>query len=173
MHYIYILLNVYVNTHTGTYINRHLYAYTYTYTFIHTPAHTYTYAYISICTHAYSSSTFDQTTASVAAMKYAAIHNNNNNNNNDNNNNNVNNNNNNNSIQRCNCRFLTISSLRRELSPTRTLKWPGVIMCKPHAFHVQHVVLRATWYEVCFVCLLSFLLNVPFHTLVYFRDGSA
>ena len=42
--------------------------------------------------------------------------------------------------------FFTISSQRRELSPTRTLKWPG---------HVQHierlprasVVLRATWYE--------------------------
>ena len=42
--------------------------------------------------------------------------------------------------------FFTISSQRRELSLTRTLKWPG---------HVQHierlscasVVLRATWYE--------------------------
>ena len=28
-------------------------------------------------------------------------------------------------IQRRNSRFLTISSLRREPSPTRTLKWPG------------------------------------------------
>ena len=42
--------------------------------------------------------------------------------------------------------FFTISSQRRELSPTRMLKWPG---------HVQHierlsrasVMLRATWYE--------------------------
>ena len=34
-------------------------------------------------------------------------------------------NNNSNRNQRRNSRFLTISSLRRELSPTRTLKWPG------------------------------------------------
>ena len=54
--------------------------------------------------------------------------------------------NNNNRIQRRYLRFFTISSQCRELSPTRTLKWPG---------HVQHierlsrasVVLRATWYE--------------------------
>ena len=54
--------------------------------------------------------------------------------------------NNNNRIQRRYSRFFTISSQRRELSPTRTLKWPG---------HVQHierlsrasVMLRATWYE--------------------------
>ena len=32
---------------------------------------------------------------------------------------------NNNRIQRRNSRFLTISSLRREPSSTRTLKWPG------------------------------------------------
>ena len=48
-------------------------------------------------------------------------------------------------------RFFTIS-LRREPSPTRTFKWPGrnrgQIMCnRSNAYHVQHVVLRATWYE--------------------------
>ena len=57
-------------------------------------------------------------------------------------------NNNNNRIQRRNSRFLTISSLRRELS----LKWPGRICVQitchtSSAYHVQHVVLRATWYE--------------------------
>ena len=57
-----------------------------------------------------------------------------------------------NRIQRCNSRFLTISSLRRKLSPTRTLKWPGrnrvQITCNTSsAYHVQHVVLCATWYE--------------------------
>ena len=45
-----------------------------------------------------------------------------------------------------------MSSLRRELSPTRTLKWPGrnhvQITCNTSsAYHVQHVVLRATWYK--------------------------
>ena len=50
------------------------------------------------------------------------------------------------------CFFLTISSLRREASPTRTLKWPGrnrvQITCSTSsAYHVQHVVLHATWYE--------------------------
>ena len=43
-----------------------------------------------------------------------------------------NNSNNNNGIQRCNLRFFTISSLLRELSPTRTLKWPR---CN----YVQHI----------------------------------
>ena len=61
--------------------------------------------------------------------------------------------NNNNCIQRRNSRFFTISSLRREPSPTRTLKWPGrnrvQIACNTSSgYHVQHVVLRATWYEV-------------------------
>ena len=47
--------------------------------------------------------------------------------------------------------LFTISSLRRELSPTRTLKWPRrnhvQITCNTSsAYHVQHV-LRATWYE--------------------------
>ena len=45
--------------------------------------------------------------------------------------------------------FFTISSQHRELSPKRTLKWPG------RNRHVQHierlsrasVMLRATWYE--------------------------
>ena len=60
--------------------------------------------------------------------------------------------NNNNRIQRRYSRFFTISSQRRELSPTRTLKWPRrnllQITCNTsRAYHVQHVVLRATWYE--------------------------
>ena len=42
-------------------------------------------------------------------------------------------------------------TLRREPSPTRTLKWPGLsrvqITCNTSsAYHVQYVVLRATWY---------------------------
>ena len=49
-------------------------------------------------------------------------------------------------------RFLTISSQRPELTPTRTLKWPGrnrvQIMCNTSsAYHVQHGVLLATWNE--------------------------
>ena len=69
-----------------------------------------------------------------------------------NNNNNNNNNNNYNRIQRCYSRFSTISSQRRELFPTRTLKWPRrnrvQITCNTSsAYHVQHIVLRATWYE--------------------------
>ena len=48
--------------------------------------------------------------------------------------------------------FFTISSLRREPSPTQTLKWPGrnrvQITCYTSSvYHVQHVVLRATWYK--------------------------
>ena len=63
-----------------------------------------------------------------------------------------NNNNNDNCIQRHNSRFFTISSLHHKPSPTRTLKCPGhncvQIMCNTSsAYHVQHVVLRATWYE--------------------------
>ena len=53
-----------------------------------------------------------------------------------------NNNNNNNHIQRRYSRFFTISSRRRELSPTRTLKWPGLnrvqTTCNTsNAYHVQ------------------------------------
>ena len=49
------------------------------------------------------------------------------------------------SIDRCNSRFCTISSLRRELSPTCTLKWPGrnhvqIMSNISNAFHVQHVM---------------------------------
>ena len=56
-----------------------------------------------------------------------------------------NDNNNNNCIERRSSRFLTISSLRRELSPTRTLKWPRrnrmQRTCKTSsAYHVQHVM---------------------------------
>ena len=49
---------------------------------------------------------------------------------------NNNNNNNNNRIQRRYSRFFTISSQRRELSPTRTLKWPGTCNTSS-AYHVQ------------------------------------
>ena len=69
----------------------------------------------------------------------------------------INNNNNNNRTERRNSRVLTISSLHRELSPARTLKWPGrnhvqinrvQIMCNTSsAFHMQFVV--------------GWLLNVP------------
>ena len=57
--------------------------------------------------------------------------------------------NNNNRIERRNSRFLTISSLCHELSPTRALKWQSCAdyMYTLSAYHVQHVVLRATWYE--------------------------
>ena len=59
---------------------------------------------------------------------------------------------NNNRIQRRYSRFFTISSQHRELSPTCTLKWPRrnhvQIPCNTSStYHVQHVVLRATWYE--------------------------
>ena len=62
------------------------------------------------------------------------------------------NNNNNSHIQRRNLRFFTISSLRPEPSLTRMLKWPGCnhvqITCNTlSAYHMQHVVLCATWYE--------------------------
>ena len=55
------------------------------------------------------------------------------------------NNNDNIRIESRNSRFFTISSLRRKLSPTRTLNWPGSnlvqITCNSQsAHHVQHVV---------------------------------
>ena len=73
----------------------------------------------------------------------------NNHNNYNNNNNNINNDN---RIQRRNLRFFTISSLHRQPSATPTLKWPGrnhvQITCNTSsAYHMQHVVLHATWYE--------------------------
>ena len=90
----------------------------------------------------------------------SSLYNDNNNHHNSNNNNNYNYNYNYNHhhhhhhhrIQRRNSRFLTVSSLRREPSPTRTLKWLGhnhvQITCNTtSAYHAQHVVLRATWYE--------------------------
>ena len=69
-----------------------------------------------------------------------------------NSNNNNNNNNNNSRIQRRNSRFFTIFSLRREPSPTRTLKLPGrncvqIMYSTSSACHVQHVLLHATWYK--------------------------
>ena len=85
----------------------------------------------------------------------STIYNNNdddNNNNNDDDDDNNNNNNNNNRIPRRNSRFFTISSLCCELSLTRAPKWPGrnheQITCKTlSAYHVQHVMLCAMWYE--------------------------
>ena len=67
-------------------------------------------------------------------------------------NNNNSDNNNSNHIQRRNSRFFTVSSLRSELSPIHTLKWPGrnrvQIVCNTlSAHHMLHVVLRAKWYE--------------------------
>ena len=75
-------------------------------------------------------------------------------------------NDNNNRIQRRYSRFFTISSQRRELSPTRTLKWPRrnhvQITCNTSsAYHVQHVVLRATWYEGT-AQLLSLTVEIAF-----------
>ena len=49
-----------------------------------------------------------------------------------NNNNNNDNNNNNNRTERRNSRFFAISSLRRKLSPTSTLKWPRAQSCANH-----------------------------------------
>ena len=49
--------------------------------------------------------------------------------------------------------FFTISALRREPSPTRTVgsSGPDTIVCKSRAtssaYHVQQAVIRATWYE--------------------------
>ena len=65
--------------------------------------------------------------------------------NNNNNNNNYNNNNNNNHTKRRNSRFFTISSLRRELSPTCKLLWPRrncvQSRCSTQsAYHVQYIM---------------------------------
>ena len=68
-------------------------------------------------------------------------------------NNNNNNNNNNNRTERRSLRFFIISSPRHESSPTRTVRssGPGAIVCKSgatsSAYHVQQVVISATWYE--------------------------
>ena len=62
------------------------------------------------------------------------------------------NSNNNNCTDRHNSRFFTISSLQREPSPTCTPKWLRrnlvQITCNtPSAYHVQHVVIHAKWYN--------------------------
>ena len=82
------------------------------------------------------------------------------------------NNNNNNRTERGNSRFSTISSLRRELTPTRTLKWPGrdrvQITCNTSsAYHVQpavcHLVrrdssaIKSDRVEIAFILALSLL----------------
>ena len=64
----------------------------------------------------------------------------------------MNNNNNKNCIRRRNSRFFTISSVHCQPSPTCTLKRPRrnrvQITCNTSsAYHVQHAVLRATWYK--------------------------
>ena len=59
-----------------------------------------------------------------------------------------NDNNDNNCIPRRNLRCFTISSLRRDSSPTCTLKWPERSRVQiTRAYLVQHVVLCAMWYE--------------------------
>ena len=60
--------------------------------------------------------------------------------------------NSNNRIERRNSRFLTISSLPREPSPTHPLKWPErnrvqITRYTSGAYHNQQHVLRTTWYE--------------------------
>ena len=77
-------------------------------------------------------------------------------------------NNNNNHIQRRYSRFFTISLQRRELSPTRTLKWPG----RNRVQHIERlssasVMLCATWYEgtaqlLCLTELKSHLFELYF-----------
>ena len=71
----------------------------------------------------------------------------------------------------------TISSLRRELSPTRTLEWPECIRVQitcntSSAYHVQHVVLRATWYEgtAQLLNLTEFEIAFFFSALFYWLD---
>ena len=71
----------------------------------------------------------------------------------------------------------TISSLRRELSPTRTLEWPGCIRVQStfstsSAYHVQHVVLRAMWYEgtAQLLNLTEFEIAFFFSALFYWLD---
>ena len=81
-------------------------------------------------------------------------------------------NNNNNCIERRNSRFFTISSLRRELSPKRTLKWPVCnrvqIMCNTSSvYHMQHAVchlvrrdssaIKMDRVEIAFILALSLL----------------
>ena len=87
----------------------------------------------------------------------------------------INSNNNNNHIQRRYSRFFTISSKRRELSPTRALKWPGrsrvqitckcpaLITCKCHV--TCHLVQRDSSavkfdrVEITFISALFYWLN--------------
>ena len=62
--------------------------------------------------------------------------------------------------------FFTISSLRRELSPTHTLKLPGCnrvqMTCnKSNTYHVQHVLL-ATWYAGTAQLLIQSLNRIYF-----------
>ena len=60
--------------------------------------------------------------------------------------NNNNNNNVDNRIEKRNSAFITISSLRRKLSPPRTLKWP-LRSHVQHVGHSSHATSCATWYE--------------------------
>ena len=65
--------------------------------------------------------------------------------------------------------FFTITSLINELSPARTLNWPGHIRVQitcntSSAYHVQHVVLNAqllklTEFEIAFIAALFYWLD--------------
>ena len=68
--------------------------------------------------------------------------------------------------------FFTISSLCRKPSPTRMLTWPAhnrvqITYNTSSAYHVQHVMTRATWYEG--TAQLSSLTELKLHLLeLYF-----
>ena len=104
----------------------------------------------------------------------------------------INNNNNNNHhhhhhhhhhhrIQRRISRFFTISSLRRELSPTRTLKWPRHNRVKSSStYHVQRVVchlvrrdssaIRIDRVEIAFILAFLYWLN-PLTDIIVFNPA--
>ena len=93
-----------------------------------------------------TTTTTTTTTTTITTTTTTTTNNNNNNNDDDHDDDNDDDDNNNdNCIQRRNSSFLTVSSLRRELSPTRTLKWPNhnrvKITCNTSgAYHVQRIV---------------------------------
>ena len=77
------------------------------------------------------------------------------------------NNDDNNRIQRCNSRFLQSSHCAANCLQDVCSSGLGAIVCKScasSAYHVQHVVLHATWYEGTTQVLT---LNVLYHTTPY------
>ena len=87
--------------------------------------------------------------------------------------------NNNNRMERRKSRFFTISSPRCELSPTRTLKWPGRDRAQntcntSSAYHVKHAVchlvrggrsaIKFDRVEIAFILVLSLLAKTINHT---------